>query len=209
MLQSRLVSVLVAVFFVTLTSACAVAQSSPDSSSGTATESRETATTQGKSRAARATRTTPITSVIKTVTANSGKRFLLDYRVPNGIVVGPAGYADMDYDGFLSVLNNNDLAAVTTGDYVTIVPKKGVRQTAIPVLKDGETAAPGAWVTRVFALRHLPAPQLVPVLRPLMPTSAHLAAQGNANALIVVDRYANTERLRQVIEQLDTPAAKR
>ncbi|MEO0345318.1 MAG: secretin N-terminal domain-containing protein [Pseudomonadota bacterium] len=147
--------------------------------------------------------------MIKTVTANSGKRFLLDYRVPNGIVVGPAGYADMDYDAFLSVLNNNDLAAVTTGDYVTIVPKKGVRQTAIPVLKDGETAAPGAWVTRVFALQHLPAPQLVPVLRPLMPTSAHLAAQGNANALIVVDRYANTERLRQVIEQLDTPAAKR
>ncbi|MEM6808277.1 MAG: secretin N-terminal domain-containing protein [Pseudomonadota bacterium] len=209
MLQSRLVTVLAIVFLVSFTSACAVAQSAPEAPSSATKESRQTATTQGKTRSARLRRTTPITSVIKEVTANSGQRFLLDYRVPNGIVVGPTGFADMEYDAFLSVLDNNDLAAVTTGDYVTVLPKKGVRQAAIPVLKDGETAAPGAWVTRVFALQHLPAPQLVPVLRPLMPTSAHLAAQGNANALIVVDRYANTERLRQVIEQLDTPAAKR
>ena len=209
MLQSRLVSVLATVFLISFTSACAAAQSATEAPSSATSETRQTTTQEGKTRSARQRRTTPIASVIEVVTANSGARFLLDYRVPNGIVVGPAGYADMDFDAFLSVLNNNDLAAVTTGDYVSVVPKKEVRQSAIPVLEDGETAAAGEWVTRVFTVKHLPAPQLVPVLRPLMPTSAHLAAQPNANALIVVDQYANTERLREVIELLDTPAAKR
>ncbi|MEM8685512.1 MAG: hypothetical protein AAGF72_19015 [Pseudomonadota bacterium] len=113
MLQSRLVSVLVTVLLTSFTSACAVAQSATEAPSSAATETRQTSTTEGKTRSARPRRTTPIASVIKAVTATSGQRFLLDYRVPNGIVVGPAGYADMSYDAFLSVLNNNDLAAVT------------------------------------------------------------------------------------------------
>ncbi|MEO1319130.1 MAG: secretin N-terminal domain-containing protein [Pseudomonadota bacterium] len=217
MLQSRLVSVLASVFLIALSSASALAQSPQSAQVGASPEQpRRTQTSEGKQRTVRQTRspvwmtehnTTPIISVIDVVATNSGKRFLLDYRVPNGIVVGPAGYADMDYEAFLRVLDNNDLAAVTTGDYVTVLPEGAIRQAEMPVLKPGETAAAGDWVTRVFVLKHIRAPQLVPILRPLMPRSAHLAAQADANALLVVDRYVNTERLREVIEAMDVPEA--
>lgn len=219
MLQSRLVSVLATVTLVFLASACALAQSPQSAQVGVSPdEPRRTQTAQGRQRTVRQTRspvrmtehnTTPIISIIDVVAANSGKRFLLDYRVPNGIVVGPAGYADMGYEAFLRVLDNNDLAAVTTGDYVTVLPKDAIRQAEMPVLKAEETAAPGDWVTRVFVLQHIQATQLVPILRPLMPRSAHLAAQSDANALLVVDRYVNTERLRAIIEAMDVPEAGR
>ncbi|MEO0614703.1 MAG: secretin N-terminal domain-containing protein [Pseudomonadota bacterium] len=218
MLQSRLVSVLATATLVSLASACALAQSPQNAPAGAPSEPRQTQSSQGKQRVVRQTRspvwmtehnTTSIISIIDVVAANSGKRFLLDYRVPNGVVVGPAGYADMGYDAFLRVLDNNDLAAVATGDYVTVLPKDAIRQAETRVLKAGETAAPGDWVTRVFIIKHLPAAQLVPILRPLMPRSGHLAAQANANALLVVDRYVNTERLREVIEAMDIPQAER
>lgn len=200
----------------TLALACAgaAAQSPNSQSSEPSMGFQETRPAPRNSRKVRQTRpaalvtvheTTPILGVLEVVTGNSGKRFLLDYRVPEGVVVGPAGYADLDYEAFLRVLDNNDLAAVTTGDYVTIVPRHAIRQAEMPVLQPGQTAAAGEWVTRVFVLQHVPAPQLVPILRPLMPNSAHLAAQPNSNALLVVDRYANTERVREVIAAIDVP----
>lgn len=217
MLKTRNVTAIASTFALALIVTGAAAQSPSRQSPEPSVGFQETKPTTRSSRKVRQTRpaalmtvheTTPIIGILEVVTGNSGKQFLLDYRVPEGVVVGPAGYADLDYEAFLRVLDNNDLAAVTTGDYVTIVPKHAIRQAEMPVLQPGQTAAAGEWVTRVFVLKHVPAPQLVPILRPLMPNSAHLAAQSNANALLVVDRYANTERVREVIAAMDVPSAR-
>ncbi len=197
-----------------LTSGCANAQSATADERRQGSESRKVVRAeQGPKRVrekAQAPRrieqeTTPIVDVLNAVSATTGRRFLLDMRVPGRVVLGPGDHSSMDYETLLTVLQNNRLAAIETGDYVTVMPTAVVRQEPMPVVPVGGSAPAGAWVTRVFAIEHLPAPQLVPVLRPLMPSSAHLAAQSASNSLIVVDRFANTERLREVIEQMDVP----
>ena len=47
------------------------------------------------------------------------------------------------------------------------------------------------------------AAQLVPVLRPLMPQAAHLAAYPNGNILIISDRASNVSRMMRIIERID------
>lgn len=198
-----------------LTSGCAAAQSADDPDPRAERQARSAQRAEQrpqrprqKQRARWSTEqeTTPLLDVIDVVSRNTAARFLLDYRVPARVVVGPAGDSEMDYETFLTVLDNNGLAAVRTGEHVTVMPRAEVRTAQTPVVPVGSTAPAGAWVTRVFFVEHLPAAQLVPILRPLMPSAGHLSAQGNSNALLVVDRFANTERLREVIEALDVPA---
>jgi general secretion pathway protein D len=47
------------------------------------------------------------------------------------------------------------------------------------------------------------AAQLVPVLRPLMPQAAHMAAYPNGNILILSDRASNVSRVMRIIERID------
>lgn len=50
--------------------------------------------------------------------------------------------------------------------------------------------------------RQLSAPQLVPILRPMMSTSAQLGAVPGGSSLILVDRYDNVRRITAVIEEI-------
>lgn len=217
MLLSRPFSMLsVLCLVLALSSGCAAAQSAGDPDRRADRQVRSAQRAEQPPRRPRESRgwtteqeTAPILDVLDAVSDSTSTRFLLDYRVPARIVVGPAGHSDMDYDTLLTVLANNALAAVRTGDYVTVMRMAEVRTAQTPVVAPGGTAPAGAWVTRVFFVEHLPAAQLVPILRPMMPAAGHLSAQSNANALLVVDRFANTERLRKVIEALDVPDTKR
>jgi len=49
----------------------------------------------------------------------------------------------------------------------------------------------------------VPAAQLVPILRPLLPQYAHLAALPYENTLLIVDRYANVKRIEAIVKALD------
>ena len=55
----------------------------------------------------------------------------------------------------------------------------------------------------VIAVRNVNAAQLVPLLRPLQPQSAHLAAYPSGNILIVSDRASNVARIQRIIERID------
>ena len=48
--------------------------------------------------------------------------------------------------------------------------------------------------------------QAVPVLRPLMPQAAHMAADVQSNTLIISDRAANARRIVDMVERLDKAA---
>jgi general secretion pathway protein D len=55
----------------------------------------------------------------------------------------------------------------------------------------------------VIAVENVNAAQLVPVLRPLMPQSAHLAAYPAGNILILSDRASNVSRVMRIIRRID------
>ena len=58
----------------------------------------------------------------------------------------------------------------------------------------------------MFQARNMCAAQSVPVLRPLMPQAAHLAAFPQANILLISDHAGNARRIIDMAERLDKAA---
>jgi general secretion pathway protein D len=146
--------------------------------------------------------TVPISTILAAVAKRSGKKFIVDPRVQGDVVLLQGNPATLSYDDFLMVMNVHGFAAVTTGDYVRVVPDASVRQMALPIA-DGDRHPLAEYVTRIVSVKSIPAGQLVPLLRPLLPQHAHLVALPCTNNLIVVDTFGNIQRLEQLVKSLD------
>lgn len=148
--------------------------------------------------------TTPLADVLDGVSKNSGKKFLVDARAPRGVVVGQLDPKEVTYSSLLSILRNNDLAAVTIGDFVNIVAGRSIRQYPLPIVNEDDDSIDGEeWVTRVIYLKNAPAATFVPIMRPLLPQAGHLAAYPASNTILIVDRYANVKRVTEMILAMD------
>lgn len=58
-------------------------------------------------------------------------------------------------------------------------------------------------ITRVIRVEHVPAAMLVPILRPLVPSTGQLQAYGPSNTIVISDRAANIDRLLKIIKKMD------
>lgn len=142
--------------------------------------------------------------VLASIAERTGRTFLVDRQAPESVVVAGVETAAIDYPALLAILRNNDLAAVEIDGYVNIVRTDGVRQFPVPVVDVDDDVAADEWVASVIDVdESLEAAQLVPVLRPLMPVEAHFAALAGRNKLVVVDRFANLQRIAALIESLE------
>ena len=74
---------------------------------------------------------------------------------------------------------------------------------------DDPSISPDEFVTRVLATTNVQAIQLVPILRPRMPQAAHLAGHFDSNQLVLMDRYANIQRITAIVRALDVPTRNR
>jgi general secretion pathway protein D len=144
----------------------------------------------------------PLSTVIAAVAKRSDKKFIVDPRVRGDAVLLQVDPTTLSYDGFLMLLNVHGFTAVTTDDYVRVVPDTIVRQLPVP-MADGDKHPAAEYVTRVWTLKSVPAPHLVPILRPMLPQQAHMVALPCTNNLIAVDTFGNTERIDQIIKSLD------
>lgn len=145
--------------------------------------------------------------LLQRVERASNKKFLVDRRVGPRIFLGDVEPNDITYPVLLSILRANSLAAVEIEGRVNIVFDSDVRFLPAPMTQtDDSSIAADEWVTRVLATKNVGAAQLVPILRPLMPTSAHLAAHSDTNQLILMDRYANVQRITAIVRSLDVPS---
>jgi len=146
--------------------------------------------------------TVPITTLVAAVAKRSGKKFIVDPRVRGDALLLQDNPTALSYDNLLMVLNVHGFAAVTTGDYVRVVPDPIVRQLALPIA-DGDQHPAAEYVTRVLTVKSIPSSLLVPLLRPMIPQNGHMVALPCTNNVILVDTFANTQRLEQVIKSLD------
>ena len=71
---------------------------------------------------------------------------------------------------------------------------------------DQDTAANDEYVTQVIRLENISAAKLIPVLRPLVPQQAHMAAYAPSNAIILSDIRSNIGRIVDIIERMDRSA---
>jgi general secretion pathway protein D len=96
------------------------------------------------------------------------------------------------YRLFQSALEVHGFIALESGDAIQIVPDANAR-----------FGAGSDYVTQAIVLENIAAAQLVPILRPLLPQSAHLAAHQTSNSLIVADRPQNIQRILTLIRRMD------
>lgn len=141
--------------------------------------------------------------VIESVAKRTSKKFIVDPRVIGGVTVIGADALNGDYAQLLSVLDVHGYSAVESGGYVRIVPAANVRQLPVPTVTGNKQYGDSEVVTQVLTIKSIPAGQLVPMLRPLLPQAAHLAAFPCTNTLLLVDRYANIKRIEGIVATMD------
>lgn len=148
--------------------------------------------------------TTDLQALLDALARTTGRHFLVAAGVPAQLRGAGVDAAGLGWPQALALLRNNGLAAVTLGGVVNIVPEAQVRSYALPVLaQDDPALADDEWVTRTVQLRGADAEQLVALLRPLVSANGFLAVAPGKRALVVVDRYANTRRLLEVVRAFD------
>ncbi len=149
-----------------------------------------------------------IRQVARLVSSITGKNFIVDPRANGHVTVISAKpiSADALFSVFLSVLQVHGLTAQPAG-YNTwkIVPAVEGRQ--MPGYNSSELGkAPGAaMITEVVQLKNVQVSQLVAALRPLMSSTAQLAAYAAANMLIISGRAGNVRRIISLVHSLDKP----
>ncbi|MEL6870596.1 MAG: type II secretion system secretin GspD [Pseudomonadota bacterium] len=148
-------------------------------------------------------RDTDIREIIDAVHTVTGKNFIVDPRVNAKVTLYSSSpmSADEFYAAFLSILTVNQFQAVPAGGIVKIVPIAQTRQEAVKY----QSALPDELQTTVIRLEHVPAAQLVPLLRPLLPAHAHFGAVQSSNSLVISDSGRNINRIRYLIRQIDKP----
>jgi len=150
-----------------------------------------------------------LATILESVSKKTGRVFLTGEDVPGKIVVGQLSAKNITYSSLLIVLFNNGLAAVTVGDVTNIVAAPRVRQYASPIIyEDDDTIDDYEWVTRIVEVENAHAPQLVPILRPMVPQMGHLVAHAGSNTVIIGARYDNAKRLADIIARIDARATK-
>lgn len=146
-----------------------------------------------------------INTVIATVSEMTGKNFIVDPRVKGKVTVISSQPMEADdiYQVFLTVLNVHGFAAVPGKSVTKIVPEVNAKQDAIPTVNGRSVVEGGQFVTRVITVNNVAAAQLVPILRPLLPQEAHLAAYAPTNVLIASATAANIERIVGLVDRID------
>lgn len=145
-----------------------------------------------------------IQEVIKFVADVTGKTVIIDPRVKGKVkVISTNALTEQElYDLFLSVLETQGFTAIEVGNIVRVIPRKDARTSAVPVINNPNLGT-DAYITQVIQLYNVSASKVLPVLRPLAPQHAHLAAYEPSNAIIISDTVANIARLRDIIQRID------
>src|SRR6185503_16412523 len=146
-----------------------------------------------------------IGQVIEAVAAATGKTIIPDPRVRAQVTMlsqtpmTPAAF----YEAFLALLSVHQFVAVESGGIIKIVPDANQRQMPNKDLPQSIDRNSEEVITQVVAVQNVNAAQLVPVLRPLMPQNAHMAAYPAGNILILSDRASNVSRIMRIIARID------
>src|ERR1700749_1686559 len=146
-----------------------------------------------------------LSQIIAAVSEVTGKNFIIDPRVNAKVTLlsstpmSPAAF----YEAFLAVLQVYGYVAVPAGKVIKIVPNTDLRQLPANDLPSNVSSTSDEIVTQIVTLKNVSAAQLVPMLRPLIPTYGHLAAYPGGNMLIISDRASNVNRVVRIIERMD------
>ena len=147
-----------------------------------------------------------IQEVVKFVADVTGRTMVVDQRVRGRVKVisaKPLNEAEL-LQLFRTVLEMNDFTMIDVEGISRIIPLKDARSSPIPVLNQG--ASDKGYITKVIQLKNIAAAKVLPVIRPLIPQHAHLAAYDPSNSIVIADEAENIDRIIDLIERIDKSA---
>jgi general secretion pathway protein D len=148
-----------------------------------------------------------IAVLIDKVAKRTGKQFIVDPRVRAQVSSAGIDLEKVDYAKLLAILSVHQFAAYEANGVVRVVLDTMARQLPIPVTTQiPANALDDEYVTLLLSAKNMCVAHAVPVLRPLMPQSAHMAASFQSNTLVISDRVANARRIADIVERLDKTA---
>jgi len=151
---------------------------------------------------------TDIQEFIKFVADVTGSTIVIDPNVKGKVKVissKPVSKAEL-YDLFLSILDVHGFTAVRSGGVIRVIPNKDARSSPVEVMSGEDSADTDEYVTQVIRLDNISAAKLIPVLRPLVPQQAHMAAYAPSNAILISDIRSNINRIIEIIQRMDRSA---
>ncbi|KTD67394.1 MULTISPECIES: GspD family T2SS secretin variant LspD [Legionella] len=155
-------------------------------------------------------RNADIRAVIAEVSRVTGKNFVIDPRVQGKISIvssTPMNNNEL-YQVFLSVLQVSGYAAIPSGAVIKIIPNIDAKTQSPDLLNEIKHPPQGDdMMVAVVPVHYVPAEQLVPVLRPLMPQWSSISAYAPSNMLILSGRANNVHSLADIIKQVDNSTA--
>jgi type II secretory pathway component GspD/PulD (secretin) len=151
----------------------------------------------------------PLERLIASVAKKTGKTFVVDPRVHADVVIIGRAPAEVSYAELLGVLDVYGFAGVEDSGFVRVIPDSAIKMQAVPTISPKDTRPASEYVSQIVTVKNVPAAQLVPILRPMIPQSGSMVAFSATNSLIIVDRFANLRRVEALIRALDsTPLSK-
>jgi general secretion pathway protein D len=145
-----------------------------------------------------------IYDVIAKFAKRNNRQIVIDPRVRAQVPLAGIEPGDLSYDQLLAVLSVQMLAVVNSGGIMAVVPDANARQFPSAIYTDTNFKVPDYEIVNLLVTpKKVCAAMLVPVLRPLMPQAAHLAAEPQTNTLIINDHAMNVRRIATLVEQLD------
>jgi general secretion pathway protein D len=152
--------------------------------------------------------TVEVVDLIGRVARRTGKQFVVDPRVRGPVPMTGIDLDKLDHVRLLAILRANQYAAFEASGVVNVVPAATARQLPIPVTTSVDPQKlDDELVTVLIQGKNVCAAHTVPILRPLLPQEAHLAAMPQTNTLVISDRAANARRIIDMFERLDQQAA--
>lgn len=122
------------------------------------------------------------------------------------VIATRAVSADEAYELFLTILQLNGFAAVNIEGGIKVIPDADAKTSNIPF--DGQQKNNGGIVTALIDVQHAEANQLMGLLRPLMPASAHIAVYPPSNTLIITDTSLGLKKIKKIVTILDKADSK-
>jgi general secretion pathway protein D len=145
----------------------------------------------------------PIQKIIDSVSHKTNRRFVVDPRVVARVNLVGQELSHITYNELLTILEVHGYVTFESDGYVIVIPDANARQVQQPMLAKGQTYPDAQVVNYTIQIQNGPAAFLVPILRPLLPQYAQLAAWPCSNALLITDRYANVKRIEAIVKALD------
>ncbi len=154
---------------------------------------------------------TDIQELIKFVAEATGTTIVVDPSVKGKVKVVSSKPVTKDelYNLFLSILEVHGYTAVRSGGVVRVIQSKDARSAPVSVRDTSLGQGSDEYVTQVMKLENISAAKLIPVLRPLVPQQAHMAAYAPSNAIIISDIASNIDRISDIIKRMDRSAVQK